>query len=599
MYPNQTLKNYLIKAVMLFSFGLVFIFPSKAIGQEVIPQSAEPGVIEKSFRESRPEYQRPTIDEKPEITIKDSRTLKDPGAGPAFFVKRIEVKGSTLINKKTLADIVDLDGGMEATLGILTLIANEITALYAKEGYLLAKAFIPQQKIQDGVIKIQVVEGRVGKIKVKGIKRYNSKEILRRMKVVRKEPVLKEQTLERTLLELNDLMGVKVQSTLKAGELPGTSDMVLEVTESRPWKVSYDMDNFGSRFTGRTRFGMNGARGNLFLLGDQLSGRWVRSNFGQDTFSPSYVFPLNYIGTKARLAYTFSEYELKKSLKNNAGGGNSHLFTMEVSHPLERSRTSQTKVRGGFDFKSFEGEQSGNNTTKDNLQELFFGIGGNKADSLKGQSFYDLKMSVGLKEGDSGRGLISRTGGQGDVFTTNINLTRFQSLPYFNSYVIAKFSGQANTQRALSSGQMSIGGMGTVRGFPIGEYAGDMGYVFSGEYVIPFPWNTSSLKNYPFFKSILSILDTPFIKKLPPLKQMFSFNIFFDHGKVFTRNKLSTESDRKISGLGGGFKFNLPKKEGRYPGASIALSYAVPVLGSPAPTDGSSGTLYLSGLISY
>ena len=90
------------------------------------------------------------------------------------------------------------------------------------------------------------------------------------MKRVQDEPALKEQTLEHVLLELNELMGVKVRAVLKPGDLPGTSDLVMDVTESRPYTFSFDSDNFGSRYTGPVRFGLNMSYANIFTLGDQF-----------------------------------------------------------------------------------------------------------------------------------------------------------------------------------------------------------------------------------------------------------------------------------------------------------------------------------------
>ncbi|MBN4078283.1 hypothetical protein JYT29_03035 [Nitrospina gracilis] len=65
--------------------------------------------------------------------------------------------------------------------------------------------------------------------------------------------VLSESALERVLLELNSLMRVQVKSVLRPGEFPGTTDLVLQVNETRPYTASVDVDNFGSKFTGKVR----------------------------------------------------------------------------------------------------------------------------------------------------------------------------------------------------------------------------------------------------------------------------------------------------------------------------------------------------------
>ena len=82
---------------------------------------------------------------------------------------------------------------------------------------------------------------------------------------------------------------------------------------------------------------------------------------------------------------------------------------------------------------------------------LSLGLSGNLTDSYLGRTFYDLKFELGLREGDSSRGLISRSGGNGKVFTTQLNITRLQSAKILNSYFTLKFQGQANNTRALSS----------------------------------------------------------------------------------------------------------------------------------------------------
>ena len=88
------------------------------------------------------------------------------------------------------------------------------------------------------------------------------------------------------LLELNELMGVEVTTVLKPGDLPGTSDLVMDVTESRPYTVSFDSDNFGSRYTGPVRFGLSMSYANIFTLGDQFATRWTRSEYGPGLLHP-------------------------------------------------------------------------------------------------------------------------------------------------------------------------------------------------------------------------------------------------------------------------------------------------------------------------
>ncbi|MDP6626102.1 MAG: POTRA domain-containing protein, partial [Nitrospinota bacterium] len=201
-----------------------------------IPSAGDSGLTEKLLRQSRPPS-KPPEKEKPEIIIRDSRTLKDPGAGPAFLVKRIVIEGNTIFDNETLAPMVDVGEGMELTLGILSLMASEVTAYYSSRGYFLTRVYVPKQEVLDGVVKIIVSEGKINKLQITGNKKTKEKDFLKRLKKIKKEKVLKEQTLEQVLTELNELLGIKVRSVLRPGDLPGTSDLILEVTETPPYTL--------------------------------------------------------------------------------------------------------------------------------------------------------------------------------------------------------------------------------------------------------------------------------------------------------------------------------------------------------------------------
>ncbi len=538
-------------------------------------------MIEKSLRKSRPEFQPPPEEQAPEIDIEDSRTLEDAGAGPSFLVKKILIEGNTLIDDETLAPLVDVGEGLEVTLGILALMANEITAFYASEGYFLTRAYIPEQEVQNGTVVIQVVEGRLGDIEVTGNDRLDSEDLAGRMQRVREEDILREQTLERVLLELNDLLGVQVRSVLKPGELPGTSDLVLEVTETKPYQISFDGDNFGSRFTGENRFGVTAAAGSLLVFGDQFTVRGVRSDEGQNFIQPSYQFPINNYGTTLRGSFTFSEHELGENLVALRAGGSSILYTVEMSHPVHRSRTARISVTGGAEFRNFENEQLGKKTSDDKLRDVFFSVGGNFSDDLQGRTFFDVRLQFGYTESDPNRVLNSRAQGRGDVTLAIANAVRYQSLPLFNSYLVMKANGQTVSDRVLSPDQFAIGGVGSVRGFPLSEFAGDEGYNVSLEYVLPVPWAL------PLGFNNLT------------LERVFSLVGFIDHAKIFIRDRQPGEQDQSITGVGGGFRLNIPKVQSTDVAVSFALIYGIPALGSPDPSDGSFGTLYLSGLLTY
>ena len=575
---RQGLLLAFIVILMMASF-MIHAFTRLALAQ--VPLEGQSEVIEKSLRQSLPK-ELPPKPKAPEITNKNKPLIRKPPPGdPTFFIKKIKLTGNTVISDERLMPLVDLGEGKDVNLSILNAIANEVAAVYATEGYLLVRVFVPNQEVKDATVEMVISEGRINKVLVQGNKKLSTEKFQQRMKMVQEEPVLREQTLERVLLELNELMGVKVRAVLKPGDLPGTSDLVMDVTESRPYTFSFDSDNFGSRFTGPVRFGLSMSYANIFTLGDQFATRWTRSEYGQDSYTPFYTVPINSYGTRMKLSYTFLENELKDRLEYLAAGGSLNSVGLELSHLMHKSQTASFSVRTGLDLKSFENEAQGINTTKDNLMNVSLGFEGNLSDSFLGRTFYDLNFELGLREGDSSRGLVSRAGGHGKIFTTNINVIRLQSAKILNSYFILKFQGQMNNTRALSSYLMGIGGMGSVRGYPLSAYQGDKGYNLSTEYTVPFPWQVKWHRNFPDLSKVLSVVS------------------FLEHGKIFVRDKRAGEVDQEITTAGGGLKISIPKKEDKSPAVSFAVTYGAPVFNSILPADESYGTVYLNGMINY
>lgn len=550
-------------------------------------QSTDPGILEKQLRQSRPEFAPPPFAVVPEIQTEDSREMVDAGAGPTFFVRELKIIGNTLISTEELAPLLDMGEGDEMTLGILTLYANEVTAAYASQGYFLARAFIPAQKFKNGVVTLQIMEGKLGEIEIAGNKAIASEQFTERMISLRDEEVLNESALERVLLELNSLMGVQVKSVLRPGELPGTTDLVLKVTEKRPYTVSIDADNFGSRFTGEIRVGATATLGNLFKLGDHFSFRVVQSDQGQDFFNPSFLFPITNRGDTVKVSFTHSEHDLGKNLTALSAGGSSQIFSVEAKHPIHRSRTASLFVKGGMEVRNYTNKQTEVKTSDDRLFDIYLGVGGNYSDPFKGRNFFDAQMKTGFTETDTGGQLNSRTNGQGDVTVFSSSITRYQNAGIIHKkipgYFIMKAGGQFASARVLSPDQKAIGGFGTVRGYPISESSGDHGYTYSLEYNMPWP------VNFPYVK-----------EGWPSLDKIVTLLTFIDHGKVFVEDNQPGERHRSLTGAGMGFKINIPKKDEASLATSFSLIWGVPAMSSKQPpSDGSFGILYLSGLMTF
>jgi len=558
---------------------MVFLNTASA---QVIPPAGKSGIQEKLLREHRPTL-KPPKEQILDIQIKESRKLKDAGAGPSFFVRRVIIEGNTLFEDSELEELVQLGEGMDVTLGILNLLAQEITSFYGQAGYILTEAFIPEQEVVDGVVRIQILEGKIGDIEVTGQQKFDGQDLVDRLKPVQEEQVLRESTLEKSLLELNDALGLYVKAVLKPGKILGTSDMNLEVTESRQFIISFDGDNYGSRFTGTERFGLTGTIGNLLTLGDRFSVRAVRSNEEQFFIDTSYDIPLNSWGTRFGISYVFSDFNLGENLAALNAGGRAQIFSSYLSHSLHRTRESEFSIKVGGDYRKFENSTLFILQSEDELVDGYVSVRSRWKDFLRGINTLNLKVQKGFTEKDITDPLNSRFNGKGNVLLFNGDFQRTQFAYMGSTYFLFKGRGQFVLDRVLSPDLFAIGGIGSVRGYPLAEAAGDNGFALTAEYVIPFPFKVklTDKKGWQF------------------LDQILSFYGFIDHGRVFVRNKQLGEEDRELSGVGGGMRINVSRWTPNYPMVAFNISVGFPIGGSLDPSDGSSHTLYLGGVILF
>jgi len=161
----------------------------------------------------------------------------------------------TLVDIGTLQKLTGEFKGTEMTLEDMNAVADLVTMAYQERGYILARAYVPEQEIKDGVLKIAVVEGNIGKIEVDENKYYKKRVLERYFEEQQRHGVVNEDILERGLLMTNDMPAVETRVTLKKGEKPGTVDMSLHAKDRLAVKWGADYNNFGSKVLSRDHFG--------------------------------------------------------------------------------------------------------------------------------------------------------------------------------------------------------------------------------------------------------------------------------------------------------------------------------------------------------
>lgn len=397
-------------------------------------------------------------------------------------VKAIHVSGNSVFTASELEALVaNLIGG-ERTLAELDAGAARITAYYRERGYVVARAYLPEQEIKDGVVVIKVLEGIVGQ------QRINNQALLTDDRANgylggKSGDVLQSKPVDRTLLLLADTPGVGgARATLQPGASVGTSDLLIELIPSAPYTANVELDNYGNRYTGEYRLGAALALNSPLRIGDQLSLRALASDQNLTYARIAYSIPLGGDGLRVGAAYSDLRYRLGKEFTGLQARGaaiNSSLFAV---YPFIRSLTSNLSGTLTWEDKQLDDRTDAPVSVSDkHVQLANFGLAGSHQDALGGAGVtaFDLSYVTGKLGMDADSLTADTASAQSNGSFTRLaySVSRLQRLSDTNMLLSVVLSGQQAGKNLNSSEKFILGGANGVRAYPQGEGNGDEGWL--------------------------------------------------------------------------------------------------------------------------
>ncbi|MDR9897055.1 ShlB/FhaC/HecB family hemolysin secretion/activation protein [Aetokthonos hydrillicola Thurmond2011] len=217
-------------------------------------------------------------------------------------VQKFQVIGSTIFSAKDFESVTQSYTKRPITLAELFQVSREITNLYVKKGYITSGAFLPLQKLHEGVVTIRVVEGKLEDVKVTGTRRLNSGYVRSRLATAIGKPVNRDRLLHALqLLQINPLIQ-NLSAELSVGSRPGVSLLEVKVKEAKTFTTSIILDNARSPSVGSFRRQVAVNEANLLGFGDSISAVYTNTD-GSNTLDLNYTIPIN--SNNGTLAFNF------------------------------------------------------------------------------------------------------------------------------------------------------------------------------------------------------------------------------------------------------------------------------------------------------
>jgi len=114
----------------------------------------------------------PTTPTSPQLDrgVQNRATAGILAGGSQVPISRIDITGNTVIPADELRAIVAPYQGQSLTLFEIYSVADELTQFYRAQGYSVASVTVPVQKNSSGTVKLEVMEGGIGAISIRGSK---------------------------------------------------------------------------------------------------------------------------------------------------------------------------------------------------------------------------------------------------------------------------------------------------------------------------------------------------------------------------------------------------------------------------------------------
>ncbi|MCU4368773.1 ShlB/FhaC/HecB family hemolysin secretion/activation protein [Acinetobacter courvalinii] len=400
-----------------------------------------------------------------------------------IWINKVQIEGDQKIEALVLHRLVESLENRNNVLADLQAGTDRITQYYKKQGYFLAKAYLPQQKLENGTLVIRVLEGKLGKVILMNQSKLKDTTIQRYTDQIPLDQALQQQQSNQTLLLISDLSGVgQIQANLQAGEETGQTDLVLDILGQPTWLGRIGVDNSGSRYTGKYRLSGYLESHSLLGYGERLSVQVLGSN--QDLISGglSAQFPIAGNGLLLGGGYSRTEYELGEQFKLLDATGTSDNYNLNITYPLVRSQKTNLNLKILAEKRKLFDEIAATDTeTSKQIDASRIALNFNRIDdwgvgkAKGGMNQLELIATVGNLKIQSPSALnIDRLSAktQGGFNKYELKLARQQRLTA-SSWLTSELYGQLASKNLDSAEKISLAPM---RAYPVAEGLGDQGW---------------------------------------------------------------------------------------------------------------------------
>jgi len=406
-----------------------------------------------------------------------------PADTRCFPINDIELKGANSLSGSEKNRLIEPYIGQCLGASQLNELLKVITNLYIERGLVTSRAYLPQQDLSGGHLKVLVVEGKLERLKGAEGSKLSDLELGVAFPGKRGDLVnLRE--IEQMVDQLNRLPSNQAHMELMPGQQVGGSEIRVKNDPQKPWRAGLSRSNDGQRSTGEQQWRTTLDWDNPLGLADQLMLRGGHDAMTDHQHtSNNAMLHYNLPWGWWNFSYTYSQSEYRSQIAANTYNfkqtGDSENHQLHAERVIHRDAVSKTSVSAGVSYLRTNNfiEDSKLKLSSNRISELQYGINHGRR---IGSAFVnlDLGMQKGIgafdaqRDRDQGPGLPTARYRKYTATATYLQPFKWWGESFsFTSLM----TGQRSEDVLFSPQRISLGGQSSIRGYKDQSLSGDSG----------------------------------------------------------------------------------------------------------------------------
>jgi hemolysin activation/secretion protein len=423
-----------------------------------------------------------------------SDAAEEEGAA-VFEIRGFELTGYSIFPEKKLQETVSPFTGAGRTAADVEKARDALEKLYHQAGYPAVLVNIPEQTVETGVVKLQVIESRIGRVKVSGNRHFTTEKIMRGLPSFHPGEILYLPRVQQEIGRLNRNPDFKVEPVMAPGKEPGTVDVELKVEDRLPLHGSLDLNNRASHDTEDLRLNAMLRYDNLWQREHSISLQYQtapQEPSQVQAVSGSYVLPAPWERDHLLALYgIWSDSDTAFGEGFNVVG-KGVIFGTRYIVPLPPYKLYAHNITLGLDYKDFKeslgltSALAGSTRTPITYMPFSVSYSASLPDEWGGLTQFSGGVNVSFRDlvSDQREFEMKRFKARANYLYATAGVQRTQTLPWGLGLFI-KADGQVADQPLISNEQYTAGGMESVRGYKESEALGD--HAIHGTIELSFP----------------------------------------------------------------------------------------------------------------